>query len=175
MNWNSFLYFSLNKLFLQKLQVGYSFIIIIYKRKNENTADSAIIQSNYKGSWRKKNKLYWKVNTDHGRKVQQWEAQAKLKRKVKAQHTDISSIQLHKDPHLRMRTRRPHSSTYSKDIGKSEHIYSQSLSQERSEGIPLQLPKIEQNQLPADCGHPLRRSTHTSTKGSIAAQNCICS
>jgi len=115
------------------------------------------------------------VNTDHRRKVQQWEAQAKLKRKVKAQHTDISSIQQHKDPHLRMRTRRPHSSTYSKDIGKSEHIYSQSLSQERSEGIPLQLPKIEQNQLPADCGHPLRRSTHTSTKGSIAAQNCICS
>ena len=27
---------------------------------------------------------------------------------------------------------------------------------ERKKGIPLQLPKIEQNQLPADCGHPLK-------------------
>lgn len=35
---------------------------------------------------------------------------------------------------------------------------------ERSGGIPLQLPKTEQSQLPADCGHPLRRSTHTSNK-----------
>jgi hypothetical protein len=32
-------------------------------------------------------------------------------------------------------------------------------SKKRINGIPLQLPKIEQNQLPADCGHPLRRGT----------------
>lgn len=45
----------------------------------------------------------------------------------------------------------------------------------RIKGIPSQLPKTEQNQLPADCGHPLRRGTHTSKKGSIVEQNCICS
>lgn len=44
---------------------------------------------------------------------------------------------------------------YCKDIvSRLEHTW-QRL-QERKKGIPLQLPKIEQNQLPADCGHPLR-------------------
>lgn len=36
---------------------------------------------------------------------------------------------------------------------------------ERIEGIPLQLPKTEQNQLPADCGHPLTRHTYQQQMG----------
>lgn len=36
---------------------------------------------------------------------------------------------------------------------------------ERIEGIPLQLPKTEQNQLPADCGHPLTKHTYQQQMG----------
>ena len=32
------------------------------------------------------------------------------------------------------------------------------------EDLPSQLPKIEQNQLPADCGHPLKTARNTSSK-----------
>lgn len=41
------------------------------------------------------------------------------------------------------------------------------------ENIPLQLPKIEQNQLPADCGHPLNEANIPATNESVAEQCCI--
>jgi hypothetical protein len=43
---------------------------------------------------------------------------------------------------------------------KKEEIHKQSnlvVNTSETEDLPSQLPKIEQNQLPADCGHPLKR------------------
>ena len=45
-----------------------------------------------------------------------------------------------------------------------EHMADAGRQEERIEIIPLQLPKTEKNQLSADCGHPLRRSTNTIKK-----------
>jgi hypothetical protein len=54
---------------------------------------------------------------------------------------------------------------YYKDIvSLLEHTWQRLRAKKRINGIPLQLPKIEQNQLPADCGHPLRRRTNTTKK-----------
>lgn len=63
----------------------------------------------------------------------------------------------------------------SKVFSKREQHKPRGRLKERIEGIPLQLPKTEQNPLPADCGHPLRRGTNTSKKWVNCRINCICS
>ena len=39
-----------------------------------------------------------------------------------------------------------------------------------TDDLPLRLPKIEQNRLPADCGHPLKTARDTSNK-QVSYQN----
>lgn len=53
---------------------------------------------------------------------------------------------------------------HSKTTESAHTTHGRGWKEERIDIIPLQLPKTEQNQQPADCGHPLRRSTNTSKK-----------